>query len=587
MNSYYTTERNVQILIQVLKANNIKKVIASPGTTNICFIASIQQDPFFTIYSAPDERSAGYIACGMAAETGEPVVISCTGATASRNYMPALTEAYYRKLPILAITSSRRSSRIGHNYDQVTDRTQLPNDIAKLSVQLPVILDADNEWAVNVAANKAILELNHRGKGPVHINLETDYSRIYDIKDLPATRIIRRYTNRDELPAIEASRVVIFVGSHAPWSERLSESVDKFCVQNNAIVLCDQISNYKGKYRAFVNFHTIQRDFKSIVMNADLMIHIGDVAASSYTINAKSVWRVNEDGEIRDPFRKLTNVFEMTEEEFFSSYINEDSIDSNLEFWNEYEKEEKSIRALLDDKVERLPFSNAWIASQTARVLPDNSVLHLGIQNSLRFWNFFDTPHSVLGFCNTGGFGIDGPLSTVIGAALASPTKIHYVVLGDLAFFYDLNSLGNRHLPNNMRIILINNGRGTEFKLTGNPGAMFGDDADAYIAAAGHYGKKSKDLVKHYAQDLGMTYYFAENKEEYLAIKGELLVSECSAPIILEVFTNSEDENEALTLISTTVTTPMKTMVRTVKDFTRTTIGERGTKVLTTIMGKQ
>ena len=174
MNSHYTTERNVQILISVLKANNIKNVVASPGTTNICFIASIQQDPFFNIYSAPDERSAGYIACGMAAETGEPVVISCTGATASRNYMPALTEAYYRKLPILAITSSRRSSKIGHNYDQVTDRTQLPKDIAKLSVQMPVVLDTDNEWAVNIAANKAVLELNHRGKGPVHINLETD-----------------------------------------------------------------------------------------------------------------------------------------------------------------------------------------------------------------------------------------------------------------------------------------------------------------------------------------------------------------------------------------------------------------------------
>ena len=84
-----TDERNAQILIQVLKAHGIKKVIASPGTTNACLVSSMQSDPFFEIYSAPEERSGAYMACGMAAESGEPVVLSCTGATASRNYMPA------------------------------------------------------------------------------------------------------------------------------------------------------------------------------------------------------------------------------------------------------------------------------------------------------------------------------------------------------------------------------------------------------------------------------------------------------------------------------------------------------------------
>ena len=105
----------------------------------------MQSDPFFEIYSAPEERSGAYMACGMAAEGGEPVVLSCTGATASRNYMPALTEAFYRKLPILTVTSSRRNAYIGHNCDQVTDRTVLPNDVAKISVQMPIVLDDVSE----------------------------------------------------------------------------------------------------------------------------------------------------------------------------------------------------------------------------------------------------------------------------------------------------------------------------------------------------------------------------------------------------------------------------------------------------------
>ncbi|WP_125140055.1 hypothetical protein [Clostridium transplantifaecale] len=108
-----------------------------------------------------------------------------------------------------------------------------------------------------------------------------------------------------------------------------------------------------------------------------------------------------------------------------------------------------------------LPFSNAWIASQTASKLPANSVLHLGIQNSLRFWNFYETPESVACFSNTGGFGIDGNMSSAIGAALTAPEKIIFWVLGDLAFFYDLNSLGNKNVSKNLRILLVNNGKGT------------------------------------------------------------------------------------------------------------------------------
>src|SRR5690606_15835566 len=112
MKRFYTNEKNAQIIISLLKAHGIRRVIASPGTTNVALIGSMQHDPFFEIYSSVDERSAAYIACGLAAESNEPVVISCTGATASRNYLPGLTEAYYRKLPVLAITSTQSTSKV-------------------------------------------------------------------------------------------------------------------------------------------------------------------------------------------------------------------------------------------------------------------------------------------------------------------------------------------------------------------------------------------------------------------------------------------------------------------------------------------
>lgn len=76
------------------------------------------------------------MACGLAYESGEPVVLSCTEATASRNYFPGLTEAYYRKLPILAITGAHGSYDIGHLKPQVINRSVAPLDTVRLSVDL-------------------------------------------------------------------------------------------------------------------------------------------------------------------------------------------------------------------------------------------------------------------------------------------------------------------------------------------------------------------------------------------------------------------------------------------------------------------
>ena len=189
---YYTSERSIQILISLLKAHNIKKCVLSPGTTNITFVASLQQDPGFECYSSVDERSAAYIACGMAAESGEPVVLSCTGATASRNYLPGLTEAYYRKLPVLAVTSTQNLSRIGHHIAQVIDRRSMQNDVVLLSEYIPVTRNGDDEWSNTIKINRVLLELHHRGGGPVHLNVETTYSRDFSVKELPKAQKHRK-----------------------------------------------------------------------------------------------------------------------------------------------------------------------------------------------------------------------------------------------------------------------------------------------------------------------------------------------------------------------------------------------------------
>lgn len=585
MKTFYTDERNAQIVLSLLKAHGIKKIIASPGTTDICLVASLMHDDFFEIYSSPEERSAAYMACGLSAESGEPVVIICTGATASRNYLPALTEAYYRKLPILAITCSRRSYRVGHNIDQVTDRTQPPKDTVKLSVQVPLVYDYESEWYTIVTVNKAILELTHRGNGPVHINLETNYSTNYSVEKLPETRKIYRIMPGDSFPEIRGKKIAIFVGSHLPWSRELETAVDKFCECNNAFVICDHTSNYKGKYAISGNITGQQTYTKTLFRNKlDLIIHIGDVHAPWYNLEADNIWRVNLDGELRDTFRKLRYVFEMPELEFFNMYNKSGGF--TIDLYNEYKQEQELGENKLNQIIDELPFSNAWVASKTEGKLPKDCELHLGIQNSLRFWNFFSVDNSITVFSNVGGFGIDGSLSSLIGASLFNPNKLYYCVLGDLAFFYDLNSLGNRHIGNNLRIILINNGKGTEFKLEGNPGFLFGDKTDEFIAAGGHYGNRSRTLVKHYAEDLGFEYLSAGSKDEYLASLPQFLDTKLNKSIIFEVFTDSSNENLALTMIRKCMSNEKDIANAKVKSTVKSVIGEKNVKKIKSIIGK-
>lgn len=571
MKKYYTDERAPQIIIALLKAFGIRKVIASPGTTNLSLVASMQQDSFFEMYSSVDERSAAYMACGMASESGEPVVITCTGATASRNYMPGLTEAFYRKLPVVALTANQGVKNIGHLVAQNIDRRRTPNDIVKMSVEIPVVTTDEDAWLCNVNVNKALLELTHNGGGPVLINYTTTYSKNFGVRELPSVRVINRIIPTDNFPKLDVSgNIAIFIGVHRKFTEKETSAIERFCETYNAVCFCDHTSGYYGKYKVQQALVSAQRAYNSI-REIDLLIHIGEISGDycGLSIHPKEVWRVSEDGEVKDFFKCLHYVFDMPVKVFFSNYAKPE-ISLPTTYLDVCQKEYQRIYDLIPE----LPFGNIWIAQQIADKLPEGSKLHLGILNTLRSWNFFKIPESVESICNVGGFGIDGIMSTLLGASLASPEKIFFGILGDLAFFYDLNSIANRHVGNNLRIMLINNGRGTEFTNYGHPGHAFGEDADAFIAAAGHFGAKSPRLIRHYAEDLGFEYITASNKDEFLNVYRNFITPEPqSKPILFEIFTDSKDESNAIELMLNLEHDP-KTVKQRVKDIVVNIFGE-------------
>lgn len=548
----YSPEKNVQILVGLLKEAGVSKVVASPGNTNVAFVATIMNDDHFTVYSVVDERSAGYVACGLAEALGEPVVLSCTGATASRNYLPSMTEAFYRRLPLLVITSTQPISRVGHLIPQVIDRSIIPADAAVCSELLRVVETSQDAQDCAMRVNRALLALTRRGGGPVHINLETSLEKPFVSSMGTRGSLIKAVDAPDKIPELPGKKIAVFIGSHAPFLDELSDAIDVFCERNGAVVFCDHSSRFYGKFALHFSLVAAQSRFEMRQLAPDLVIHIGEISGDYFTpklFKSAAVWRVSEDGEPRSPFGRLERVFRMREIDFFNSAPNVTQLAEGADP-TYFDKCRDTLITVRERIPEELPFSNVWIAKQLSGELPTGSYAHLGILSSLRAWNFFDVPQNIATSANVGGFGIDGPLSTAVGIALADSQRLVFAYLGDLATFYDLNILGNRHLPPNLRILVVNNGKGVEFRHLNHHASYFGEAADEFVAAAGHNGNMSRAVLRSFTEALGLLYIAADSKESFESAARDFLgETSVDRALMFECFVDPRDEVSAQSML--------------------------------------
>lgn len=528
---------NIQIVVEQLKAHNIRLIVISPGGTNIPLIKMIQDDSFFKCFSIVDERSAMYFAIGLHLQTGEIVATSCTSAQATRNYIPGLTEAYYKQIPILAITMSKHPRFNYQDYMQAPDQTSLPKDCVKESFSLPYIADVNDAYQSIRLVNDAILKLTHHGNGPVqlnipHLDFPIDDNNLFN-------KVIHRYDEKNDGKLNPISKkILIIAGEHRPYTICEQNAILKFCQFYNCAIYCNNLSNLHLEYSVFGNLllSTISLDNFEKSLLPDIIITIGGQTGdyplykllSKPDFNDKLVhWSVREDGNLVDTYDKLSLIFEDSILSFFSHFdYTEKSSSQYLNIWQQFlSKQKRDID---------LPLSNTFCAQQLYRFLPNGSIVNFAILNSLRNWNLFPLDASITCYSNVAAFGIDGDTSMFLGESVLTD-NLCFLITGDLAFFYDMNALGIRHIKNNVRILLVNNNGGFEFKLGVGENASI----DRYIAAAGHFKN-----AKGWAETCDFEYIKASSKEEFLNVKG-LFLGDSSKPIVLEVFTSSNDESLA------------------------------------------
>lgn len=527
-------------LIKVLKENNIKDVVISPGGTNIKFVRLIQDDPYFTCYSVVDERSAVYFAIGLYLQTGRIIALSCTSAQATRNYIPGLTEAFYKRVPILAITMAKHPRFTYQEYMQAPDQTSLPNDCVKKSFAVPFVSDDNDVLHSNRVINEAILELTKNSLGPVQLCIPAlDRELTSSINNV---KIINRYSQKDidDIPTVlKNKKVLIVIGEHRKIDKKLQTVLENFCEKYNAAIYVNHLSNYFGNYSISANLmlSVIKiEDFEKI--KPDIFITIGGQTGdyplynmlSRIELNDIEHWRIDNSGDVIDTYDKLTKIFKMDEYDFFEK-LNNSSSNNSLSYYNELNSLVKKYDLNID-----VPFSSVFAAQVLSKRIKDNSSIQFSILNSLRVWNLFDLNNNINCYSNVGAFGIDGGMSTLIGQSIVSENDC-YLIIGDLAFLYDINSLSIRHIKNNLKILLVNNNGGVEFKLYKD--ADNNESTNRYIAAGNHFSN-----AKGWSEDCGFNYIRASNKEEFLK-NVDIFTSKSEKPIIFELFVKDSDDVEA------------------------------------------
>ena len=268
------------------------------------------------------------------------------------------------------------------------------------------------------------------------------------------------------------------------------------------------ISNYHGKYTINANLLMagMSKEIFNETVKPDVLITLGGITGDyaiyrllfSLEKGLFEHWRVAEDGNVIDTYNQLTRVYECDTKTFFKSW------DNNTTLHNYYEKWDSMERKI--NRNVKLPFSNFYAAQQLHNKIPTNSYMNFAILNSLRSWLYFPIDTSLKCFSNVASFGIDGCMSTFLGESVVTD-DLCFLIIGDLSFYYDMNSIGIRHIKNNVRILIVNNNGGAEFKLGD---LQFKTDVGSFIAADDHFNN-----AEGWSKTQGFKYIQAKNKKEF------------------------------------------------------------------------
>ncbi len=566
-----------QTVIRLCKAKGIKHIIISPGSRNAPLTIGFTNIPYFKCYSIVDERCAAFFALGIAQQLQEPTAVVCTSGSALLNYYPAIAEAFYSDIPLLVLSADRPKHLIGVGDGQTINQPHVfENHIlysANLKLDLKDSVEADEELPIfknlenkletllglkqgiqeynEVEINKAI-NMAYSKHGPVHVNIPFD-EPLYDMIAAPTVnpKTVSVEENILQIEPLvlndcirdwnEASKKMVLVGvSHPNAIEQ--KWLDALAKDDSVIVLTETTSNLHHE-DFFPSIDKIIAPFKDhdfLNLRPDILLTFGGLIVSKKIkaflrkYKPKHHWHVDTK-KANDTFFSLNRFIQTTPNHFLKQLLElTKTKESDYKYTWASIKSNRHIKHA--NYLKAIDFCDLKAFEVILDAIPDNTILQLGNSSTVRYAQLFDLNNTLEVFCNRGTSGIDGSTSTAIGCAVAQ-TKQTTLISGDLSFIYDSNALWNSYIPNNFRVIVINNQGGGIFRIL--PGHKNTENFDTYFETK--HQLSAEHLCKMY--DL-----------EYISVSNEPDLTNClktffqpgHQPKLLEIFTPKNLNDEVL-----------------------------------------
>lgn len=462
-----------QSIIQICKAKGIEHIVITPGSRNAPLTIGFTNNSSFTCYSIADERCAAFFALGIAQQLQKPVAVVCTSGSALLNYYPAVAEAFYNQIPLVVISADRPHDKIDIGDGQTIRQENVYANHILYNANLLEEASEENDLKIQEA-----LFLATSKKGPVHINVpfeEPLYEVVEELLVKPSLVNLvpekKEKPNLDEFAALwnQSSKKMILIGGNDP------ESVDQKYLdvlgKDSSVVVMTEVTSNAYHDNFITNIDTIitpftDEDFKAF--RPEVLITFGGMIVSKRVkaflrkYKPQEHWHIDE-LRAYNTFDSLTQHFEVSPNSFFEEFLPKTITSSSNYQTNALSiRNERAVKH--SDYLKSIEFSDLKVFEKILLAIPVNAQLQISNSSPIRYAQLFPIDKNISVFCNRGTSGIDGSTSTAIGASVVN-NKQTILITGDISFLYDSNALWNEYIPENFKIILINNGGGGIFRI--------------------------------------------------------------------------------------------------------------------------
>ncbi|WP_424237344.1 2-succinyl-5-enolpyruvyl-6-hydroxy-3-cyclohexene-1-carboxylic-acid synthase [Bhargavaea ginsengi] len=469
----------------------VRQVVVSPGSRSTPLAYAFADSDKVRVHRQTDERSAAFCGLGMAKATGEPVAVLCTSGTAASNYMPAITEAKYARVPLIILTADRPHELREVGAPQAIDQPGMYGRMVKYSADFPVPEDrVESLEYIGRHVQRAVSVATDAPAGPVHLNVPFREPLLIDFgaEDpglsfrsvrrgtmIPDPEMVRWFTET----ASAAKRGLIIAGELPPDFDK--EAFWKFVRSLGWPVLADPLSGLRsGKFAESEDLCIDQYDavlknerFKQ-EMAPDTVIRFGPQPVSKpltlfLNANRPDVYIVvDESPAFRDPHHLATDHLQCAPDMLLGIRA-ENPPSGYAALWTEANRiaAEETRRAVMEGTDE------GAMAGVLFADIPDGSDLFASSSMPIRDVDtyFLNTGRDIGIFANRGVNGIDGVVSTAFGVQ-AARKRPAYLLIGDLAMLHDMNGLiSSRFGETDLTILVMNNDGGGIFSYLPQAGA--------------------------------------------------------------------------------------------------------------------